>query len=154
MLEKFTLFDTHQFVTHYTIRNKFCLGFTVANMEQPWGATFYSSLVILPPSTEVDIHPAISVWQFCYCCLLLIDMCCLSCYSSCTYSADSWCDILPTIFHERQWPISNHVVYIIIQTISTWRKEITIQSWYFILELTIIMHKLSCWVVYQETCCL
>ena len=43
---------------------------------------------------------------------------------SSTYSTDSWCEILPTIFHERPRSISNHVLYIIILTICTWRKQI------------------------------
>lgn len=37
-----------------------------------------------------------------------------------THSADSWCDVLPAILYERPWPISNHVLYIIVQTVSTW----------------------------------
>lgn len=43
-------------------------------------------------------------------------------YISSTYGTDSWCDVLPTVFHKRPRSISNHVLYIIIMTICTFGK--------------------------------
>lgn len=51
-----------------------------------------------------------------------------------TYSADSWCEVHPTILHEGPWSISNHVLYVIILTICTCTKQVasvnTLAAWF------------------------
>lgn len=51
-------------------------------------------------------------------------------YISNTYSTDSWCEVLPTIFHKRPRLISNHVLYMIILTICTFGKQVLFVQMY------------------------
>lgn len=61
-------------------------------------------------------------------------------HTSNTYNADSWCQVLPTILHERPRLISNHVLYIIIQTFCTWKS----MCWHQTVRLLVSSSKLWC----------
>lgn len=51
------------------------------------------------------------------------------------HHADGWCEVLPTVFHVAPRPVSNHVLYVVVQTICAWAKSEQLGFFFFVFFL-------------------